>query len=67
MSYIKTIKVSIKIVKTILCAAVGTADLQILSETFTVLRAFGNKLENNKILPKFSSLHKLIKFFEGFI
>jgi len=56
----KTIKVPTKIVKTILCAAVGTANLQILSETFTVLRAFGNKLENNKVVPNLSSMLSFI-------
>jgi len=60
MSYMKTIKVPTKIVKTILCAAVGTANLQILSETFTVLRAFGNKLENNKVVPNLSSMLSFI-------
>jgi hypothetical protein len=63
MSYMKTIKVSTKIVKTILCAAVGTANLQILSEIFTVLRALGNTLENNKDVPNLSSLPKLLIFF----
>jgi len=51
MIYMKITKASIKIVKTILCAAAGTTDLQILSKTFTVLRAFGNTLENNKVVP----------------
>jgi len=62
----KTIKVSTKIVKTILGATEGTANLQILSGTFTVLRTLGNRLENNKVVPKLSSLHKLLKFFKGF-
>jgi hypothetical protein len=67
MSYMKTIKVPTKIVKTILRAAVGTANLQILSETFTVLRAFGNTLENNKVVPSLSSMYKLLKCFKSFI
>jgi hypothetical protein len=67
MCYMKTMKVSTKIVKTIFCAALGTTNLQILSEKFSVLRAFGNTLENNKVVPNLSSLHKLLKFFNGFI
>ena len=64
----KTKKVSSKIVKTILCEAVGTANLQILSETFTVLRAFRNMSENKKVVPKLSSLHKLLTIsFKSFI